>query len=133
MNSLNIIGNLTRDPELRTTPGGINVCSFTVAVNRKQTKEQREKGQSVADYFNCTAWDKLADVCAKCLTKGKKVAVRGPVSARAFTNSNNEARASLELKVDDIEFLSPRENANAPQPVEAPENPFTEQPDDLPY
>ena len=76
MNSLTIIGNLTRDPELRTTPQGKQVCSLDVAVNRRKKVE----GQPEADYFRVNAWGELAKTCDKYLSKGKKVCVVGSVS-----------------------------------------------------
>ena len=80
MNKLIIIGNLTRDPELRTTQDGTAVCNFTVAVNRKA----RTDGHPEADYFRVTAWRTLGESCAKYLTKGKKVCVIGAISARGI-------------------------------------------------
>jgi single-strand DNA-binding protein len=100
MNKLTIIGNLTRDPELRTTTNGKDVCSFTVAVNRKKGKGEE------ADFFRVTAWEGLAKICSQYLTKGRKVAVVGPVSVSTFTNQNGETKASLEVTADDVEFLS---------------------------
>ena len=76
MNQLTIIGNLVRDPELRTTPQGKTVCSFDVAVKRDQKRE----GQPEADYFRVNAWNTLAEICSKYLVKGKKVMVCGPIS-----------------------------------------------------
>ena len=101
MNKLTIIGNLTRMPALRTTTSGVNVCSFTVAVNRKNKQE----GQPEADFFRVTAWRGLADICSKYLSKGKKVAVVGSVSLHTY-QSNGETKASLEVNADDVEFLS---------------------------
>lgn len=76
MNKLIIIGNLTRDPELRTTQDGTAVCNFTVAVNRKV----RTDGHPEADYFRVTAWRTLGENCAKYLSKGKRCAL--PVQYR---------------------------------------------------
>lgn len=104
MNKLTIIGNLTKEPELRTTTNGVNVCSFTVAVNRKKKVE----GQPEADFFRVSAWRGLADLCANYLAKGKKVCVIGSVSVRAY-ESNGKAGASLEVTADEVEFLSPKE------------------------
>lgn len=104
MNKLTIIGNLTKEPELRTTTNGVNVCSFTVAVNRKKKVE----GQPEADFFRVSAWRGLADLCANYLAKGKKVCVIGPVSVRTY-ESNGKAGASLEVTADEVEFLSPKE------------------------
>ena len=79
MNKLTIIGNLTRDPQLRTTQTGVNVCDFTVAVNRRQSAQQRQNGQQPeADFFRVTAWRELGENCSKYLAKGRKVAVVGP-------------------------------------------------------
>ena len=103
MNKLTIIGNLTRDPELRSTSTGINVCDFTVAVNRRRQQE----GQPEADYFRVTVWRERADVCAKYLAKGKKVCVVGAVSVRTYTANDGTTRASLEINdVSEVEFLS---------------------------
>ena len=79
MNKIFVIGNLTRDPETRTTPGGVNVCSFTVACNRRQANQQ---GVREADFFQVTAWRQLGDTCARYLSKGRKVAVTGTLQIR---------------------------------------------------
>ena len=104
MNKLTIIGNLTGDPEMRTTQSGKNVCNFTVAVNRKKTPNNQNPG---ADYFRISAWEQRGEVCAKYLSKGKKVCVVGPVSVRAYTNSKGEPAGQMEVTADEIEFLSP--------------------------
>ena len=104
MNKAYIIGNLTADPELRTTTSGKNVCSFTVAVNRRNREE--------ADFFRVTAWDALGENCSKFLVKGRKVAVVGSVSVRAYQTKNGDPAASLELTAQEVEFLStPAERA----------------------
>ena len=102
MNALTIIGNLTNDPTVRATAQGITVCDFTVAVNRRQ------KGDQEADFFRVTAWRQLGDNCSRFLSKGRKVAVRGPVSARTYTAKDGSTRVSLEVTAEDVEFLSPR-------------------------
>lgn len=104
MNKLTIIGNLTRDPELRTTPQGINVCDFTVAVNRRKSDE--------SDFFRVAAWRQLGETAAKYLAKGRKVCVVGPVSARSYQTQNGETRVSLEITAEDVEFLSSRGEQN---------------------
>ena len=103
MQKVFIIGNLTADPELRTTTTGKNVCTFTVAVNR------RNEG---ADFFRVSAWETLGENCNKFLTKGRKVAVVGSVSVRAYQAKNGDPAASLELSAQEVEFLSnPAERA----------------------
>ena len=103
MNSLTIIGNLTRDPELRSTSAGIPVCSFTLAVNRR--KAGAEAGQPEADFFRVTTWRQMAENCARYLVKGKKVAVVGAVSLNTYTAKDGNTKASLEVNADEVEFL----------------------------
>ena len=119
MNKLTIIGNLTRDPELRTTSTGVNVCSFTVAVNRRGRRDD-QGNQPEADFFRVTAWRQLADICGKYLAKGRKVCVVGPVSVHTFTGNDGTTRASLEVTADDVEFLSSRNDAEAAGGYTAP-------------
>lgn len=110
-----IIGNLTRDPELRVTQAGLNVCSFTVAVNQRPTKAQREAGQEPpAKFYRVTAWRDLADICSKYLAKGRKVYVEGQISASAYiSDQDHQPHASLELTADNVEFLSSRSDTQA--------------------
>lgn len=110
MNSLTIIGNLTRDPELRTTPQGKQVCSLDVAVNRRKKIE----GQPEADYFRVNAWGELAKNCAKYLAKGRKVAVIGSVSL-SKREHDGKFYASMEVFAENVEFLSPKGNADEPK------------------
>ena len=127
MNKLTIIGNLTRDPELRTTSAGINVCDFTVAVNRRNRRDAQNT-QPEADFFRVSAWRQLGENCARYLAKGRKVCVIGPVSVRTYQGSDGATRASLEVTADDVEFLSARNDpestggysAPATAPAEAP-------------
>ena len=118
MNKIILIGNLTRDPELRTTPSGVNVCDFTIAVNKRrygQQQQQQQPGmpQSDADFFRITAWRQLGENCAKYLAKGRKVFVSGPLSARTYQANDGSTRVSLEVTADDVEFLSSRADAEA--------------------
>lgn len=110
MEKLQIIGNLTRDPELRVTQTGINVCTFTVAVNQRPTKAQRDAGQQPpAKFFRVTAWRELGDNCAKYLAKGRKVYCEGTVNASAYIGEQDgKPHASLEMTADNVEFLSSR-------------------------
>ena len=118
MNRLTIIGNLTRDPELRTTPNGYTVCDFTVAVNNPRRSNQNQgdaqgSGQSDATFFRVTAWSKLAENCAQYLAKGRKVCVVGPVSARTYQANDGTTRVSLEVTANEVEFLSSRSDMDA--------------------
>ena len=106
MNKLMIIGNLTRDPELRSTQAGIPVCSFTVAVNRRKSSNA-EAGQPEADFFRVAAWRQLGENCSRYLAKGRKVAVVGSVQVSTYTAQDGTTRANMEVNADDVEFLSP--------------------------
>ena len=127
MNKLTIIGNLTRDPELRTTQTGLPVCSFTVAVNKRTQKDHPE-----ADYFRVTAWRQLGELCQKYLAKGRKVCVIGPVSVQTYQNKDGETKASLEITAEDIEFLTPR-NETAPAQIDTMSGYVEVNADDLPF
>ena len=120
MNKAFIIGNLTRDPELRSVngrDGPVNVCDFTVAVNRRNGGNN---GQNEADYFRVTVWRGLADVCKQYLAKGRKVSVVGPVSCRTYVGNDGATRASLEIQADDVEFLTPRQDGQQSHSGSAP-------------
>ena len=102
MNRAILIGNLTKDPELRTTPQGISVCSFTIAVNRGFGDKKD------VDYIPVVTWRALADNCAKFLAKGRKVGVSGRISVRSYDANNGERRYVTEIVADDVEFLTPK-------------------------
>lgn len=122
MNKLTIIGNLTRDPELRTTQSGVSVCTFTVAVNKRQTASQKANGQQPeADFFRVNAWRELGENCAKWLIKGRKVAVVGPVSVSTYTGNDGKTYANLEVLAQDVEFLSPAGERPQETPQTAPQ------------
>ncbi len=118
MNKLTIIGNLTRDPELRTTQDGTSVCTFSVAVNRRSRRDAQN--QPEADFFRVTAWRQLGENCARFLAKGRKVAVVGPVSVHTFQGNDGATRASLEVTADDVEFLSSRNDGEGSGSYAAP-------------
>ena len=116
MNKLTIIGNLTRDPETRTTRTDKTVCSFTVAVNRRA----RAGEDPETDYFRVQAWNKLGDNCQRYLAKGRKVCVVGPVTVNSYeAKDGSGTRFSLEVTAEDVEFLTSRSEADA-QPASTP-------------
>ena len=113
MNKLYMIGNVTHTPELKNTPNGVPVCSFSVAVNR------RDKD---ALFYRVTAWRGLGETCAKYLQKGKKVAVIGELDLRTYTGRDGMEKTALEVTASDIEFLSPRsDDQQPPQQQQGPE------------
>lgn len=99
MNKVFIIGRLTKEPELRTTPNGVNVATMSVAVTRRMNREQ-------TDFFNVIAWRGLADNCAKYLVKGQQVAVAGELRTRSYEANDGSKRYVTEIQAEDIEFLA---------------------------
>ena len=118
MNKLTIIGNITKDPELRTTPSKKSVCTFDVAVN------SRRGGEEVTDYFRVAAWQALGENCAKYLEKGKKVCVVGRVHLH-----NGKHYADMEVTAEDVEFLSPKSETK----TDSQTGMEVVTPDDMPY
>ncbi len=105
---ITLIGNLGRDPEMRYTPSGVPVTSFTVAVNRRWTGQDGQP-QEKTIWFRVTAWRKLAETASQYLTKGSKVLVVGTVEEpQAYIDREGQPRASLEVTAQDIRFLSTR-------------------------
>jgi len=105
MNKIVIIGNLTRDPQVRTTNAGATVCSFAVAVNRRFADADGNRG---VDYFNVSAWRQLGENCAKYLKKGSKVGVAGELQVRQYDDKEGQKRTAVDINADEVEFLSPR-------------------------
>ena len=106
MNKIFLTGNLTRDPDpIRTTPSGKDVCSFTIAVNRRGAKTD---GEQTADFFRINAWGVKAKSCHDYLAKGRKVGVIGELNARLYENKEGKTQLSLDVFADEVEFLSPR-------------------------
>ena len=129
MNKVFLIGNLTRDPEMRSTQSGIPVCNFSIAVNRRFRNQQT--GQQETDFFNIVAWRQLAELCSRFLAKGRKVAVSGSIQTRTYEAQDGSKRSAFDIVADEVEFLSSPQNAGAapsgeyrpaaPSPAPAPQ------------
>lgn len=103
MNRVVIIGNLTRDPELRTTrETGLSVCSFTVAVSRRAANQS---GERTADFIPVVAWRGTAENCAKYLQKGSQVAVAGAIQTRSYEDDMGTRRYVTEIIADEVKFI----------------------------
>lgn len=103
MNKIFLIGRLTKDPELRYTPSGAAVCSFTLAVDRRFISQS---GEREADFIPVVVWNKAAENCAKYLAKGRQTAVEGRLQIRSFEGSDGQRRWATEVVADNVEFLS---------------------------
>ena len=102
-----ITGNLTRDPELRTTPNGASVCSFSVAVNRVYKDASGEQKEDVS-YIDCSAWGKLGEMIAQYAKKGSGVLVSGRLDQRSWEDKNGGGKRSrVEIVVEDFNFTGP--------------------------
>lgn len=103
INQVILMGNLTRDPELRTTPSGQNVCSFSLAVNRSWQGQDGSQ-QDAVDYFDVTAWGKLGELVNQYLAKGRKCLVQGRLSQRSW-EQEGQKRSKVEVVASDVTFL----------------------------
>jgi len=111
LNRVQLIGNLTRDPELRYTPTGAAVCTIGIATNRSWTTDTGEKKEEV-EFHRIIAWNKLAEICSQLLVKGRKVYVEGRLAYRKYTNKDNVEQNVTEIVIDDMLVLdSKREGA----------------------
>jgi single-strand DNA-binding protein len=111
-----IIGHVGRDPEMRYTPSGVPVTSFTVATNRRWTNQNGE-AQEKTTWFRVTCWRKQAEIAAQYLQKGKLVLVEGEVEAQAYTDREGTARATLEMTATAFKFLGAKGEAGEPMPA----------------
>ncbi len=103
LNRVQLIGNLTRDPELRYTPGGAAVCSFGLATNRSWTTDQGEKEET--EFHNILAWNKLAEMCSQYLAKGRRVYVEGRLATRSFTGQLGQQKTRTEVVIEEMIML----------------------------
>ena len=108
LNKCIVIGNVGRDPEMRYTPQGTAVTSFTVAVNRNRPARDGMEQQEQTDWFRVTAWNKLAEICNQYLTKGTLVYLEGRVELDEWTGNDNQHHARLGLVANDMRMLSGR-------------------------
>lgn len=104
VNKVILIGNLTRDPELRYTPQGHAVCTFGIATNREWVSNGEK--QESADFHNVVAWNKLAELCAQLLKKGTKTYVEGRLQTRSWDGDDGKKRYKTEIVIDEMVILS---------------------------
>ena len=142
MNKAILIGNLTRDPETRTTASGVTMCQFTIAVNRRYVNQQ---GVREADFIPIVAWRQTAELCSRYLSKGRKVAVEGVIQVRSYDAQDGSKRYVTEVVADNVEFLSSPQGDrqqradNPPPPPSEPsgytpdQDAFTDVDDELPF
>ncbi len=138
LNKIMIIGNCGRDPELRMTPNGKPVASFSVAVNRTYTPSDGGERKEETEWFNIVAWNRLAETCQKYLTKGRLVYVEGRLQTRKWQDREGQQRTTVEIIANDMQFLSaPRDRTGDAVPAgaseSAPFDPDKVDPDEIPF
>ena len=120
LNKVQLIGNLTRDPELRYTPSGTAVCSFSIATNRNWTTDTGEKKDEV-EFHRIVAWNKLAEICSQFLTKGRKTFVEGRLVTRSWTGQDGAQKQTTEIVISDMILLDSRRAGEETAHVESDE------------
>jgi single-strand DNA-binding protein len=136
-NKIVIVGYLGRDPELRYTPQGTQVCNFSVATTERR-RDSAGEFQERTTWFRVTAWGRLAEVANQYLKKGSHAYIEGRLSAREYTARDGSLRTSLDVNATDIQFLDRRAAEIAGEPAEegAPSTPMADEPatnDDVPF
>lgn len=122
LNKAQLIGNLTRDPELRYTPQGTAVCTFGLATNRSWTTEAGEKKEDT-EFHRIVSWNKLAELCSQLLFKGRRVFVEGRLQTRQWTAQDGSSRSTTEIVISDMIIL---DSKRAPGQVEPEGGPTIE-------
>lgn len=127
LNKVMLIGNLTRDPELRYTATGTSVASFSIATNRSWTPADGGEKQERVDYHNIVAWSKLADICGQLLHKGDKVYVEGRLQTRDWKAQDGSDRKTTEIVIDNMMLLRSTRSAVEATETESPADAATEE------
>lgn len=109
LNKAQLIGNLTKDPELRYTPQGTAVCTFSIATNRSWTDSSGQK-KDEATFHRAVAWSKLAEICGQYLKKGRRVFIEGRISNRQWEDKQGQTRHMTEVVVSDMLMLDGRKD-----------------------
>jgi single-strand DNA-binding protein len=144
MNKILIIGNLGSDPEMRYTPSGSSVTSFTVATNRRYRTSDGENREET-EWFRISAWNRLAETCNQYLQRGSKVYVEGRLTSRTYVGNDGQTRVSLDVNASEVRFIDSRNASQTgsgssgtdsslsqqPESFEEKEGPDVE--DDLPW
>ncbi len=130
-----MIGNLTADPELKTTPSGTAVCTFRLAVERRFKDKD---GNKQTDFISIVAWRQLAELCQRYLSKGRQAAVSGSLQIRSYEDKDGNKRQAAEVVAEDVQFMRDgQRQAQQDAPPQAPATefaPFTDVDDDsLPF
>jgi len=119
LNKVYLMGNLTRDPELKYIPSGSAVANFSMALNRSYTTPSGDKKDNVC-FVNIVAWTKLAEICGEYLVKGSAVLVEGRLQSRSWEAENGQKRSVLEVVAENIQFIGRKPAGDEPRSTETP-------------
>src|SRR2546429_3510215 len=108
LNKVQLIGNVTRDPELRYTSNGTPVCSFGLATNRSWMPEGGTERREETEFHKLVAWNKLAELCSQLITKGRKIYIEGRLQSRSWETPDGEKRSATEIVIEDMMLLDAR-------------------------
>lgn len=134
LNRAQLIGNITRDPELRSTASGQSVCTFGVATNMQWTDPQGQKQQR-AEFHNIVAWGKLADICKQYLGKGRRIFAEGRLQTRDWEGQDGQKRRTTEIILDNMIMLDRGDAPRAPSAIPTtapPSSPIATSPTTIP-
>ena len=116
-NKVILIGNMTADPELKQTAGGLSVCSFSIAINRRFAKA--DQAQQTVDFINVVTWRQNAEFVSRYFKKGNPILICGQLQTRTWTDNQNQKRYATEVVADEVSFVGPA-NQNGAAPAGAP-------------
>lgn len=121
-NKVILIGNMTADPELKQTAGGVSVCSFSIAVNRQFAKA--DQGQQSVDFINIVTWRQQAEFVSRYFKKGNPILICGQLQTRNWTDNSGQKRYATEVIADEVSFVANRENGDVQnKPTQTPPSP----------
>lgn len=118
LNKVFLIGNLTKDPELRYTPNGIGVVNLRVAVNRKFRDRASGELKEETCFVTVTAWDKQAEACNQYLTKGSPIFIEGTLQSRSWEANDGQKRNTIEVRAERVQFLGPMKGSKGTMDME---------------
>lgn len=117
LNKVILMGHMTADPELKQTTSGISVCSFSIGVNRRYSKQ--DQGQQSVDFINIVAWRQQAEFVSRYFKKGSSIVICGSIQTRKWTDNNGQARYATEVVADEVSFGAPAaQNGQSDRPAQ---------------
>ncbi|HAZ18739.1 MAG TPA: single-stranded DNA-binding protein [Clostridiales bacterium] len=133
-NKVILIGNLTADPELKTTQNGVSVTSFSIGVQRRYTSKGNDgSNQQTSDFINIVCWRSTAEFVTKYFTKGKSILVCGSLQTRSWTDANGVKRYATEVVADEVSFVDKKGDSNPAAAAFATPAPYSANPKDVPF